>query len=250
MPRFVAILFVVAAMNVHAEGDAPTYAILSLLGDRITVVVHGQQTGTSFAAERRNVLKLTSPELDKAVLLSADKALRACAPGAKPTLLLTQSPDIYDSQAKVLDSDSSVEGLLPAVLPLVAPSQSRYLILVTKVRYDAQVVIRTGNVAFGKLEGLGFYMDTERPMYNTQTGEEYRGLIAPYVHFRASLVDVASQRVVKEQAIHVATLLPSAAGIGAWDSIPASQKIAALSELLNYEVDRAVRLLMAPAPRK
>jgi hypothetical protein len=242
--RFLASFALAVTLNAHAQGDEPAYAILSLVGDRLTLVAHTQQTGTSFGSERHSTVKVAGPALEKSVLFAADTAVRAGAPQAKTTLLLTQSPEIYESQMGLVDPDVTIEPMLPAVMPLVSPSKATHLILVTKVRYDAQVVIRTGNVAFGKLDGIGFYIDTDRPMRNVQTGEEYRGLIAPYAHFRASLIDLRSNRLVKQEIVHVAAILPATAGIGAWDDIPPQQKIAALTALVGQEVQRAVGHLL------
>ena len=222
------------------DTPANTFAILSLLGDRLTVVSHTSQTGTSFGSERHNVMKLTTPAFDHAALQAADAAVKAARPDAKTVLLLARDPAVYDAQADAIEVDQPVTSLLPRIDPLVAPAHAGYLILLTKIRYDAEVVIRTGNIAFGKLDGLGFYVDTNRPMANVKTGDTYRGLVAPYAYFRVSVVDLAANRVIAEQPVHVGVPLASHAGVGTWEEISPQEKMNALQALLREQVARSV----------
>jgi len=236
----VACLLSVAFSAWADDSPANTFAILSLLGDRLTVVSHVSQTGTSFGSERRNVVKLTTPAFDHIALQAAESAVKAAMPDAKTVLLLARDSAVYDAQSDAIEVDQPVTSLLAKIDPLVAPAHAGHLILLTKIRYEAEVVIRTGNIAFGKLEGLGFYVDTNRPMANVKTGDTYRGLVAPYAYFRASVVDLATNRVIAEQSVHTGIPLASHAGVGTWEEISPQEKMNALQSLLREQVSRSV----------
>jgi hypothetical protein len=187
--RLVAALLLICASSARADGNpADTFAILSLLGDRMTVVSHTEQTGTHFGSERHNIVKL-----------------------------------------------------------LVEGTHAARLVLLTKVRYDAEVIIRTGNIAFGKLDGLGFYVDTNRPMANVKTGDTYRWFVAPYAYFRVSIVDLGTGRAVSEQNVHASTTLASHAGVGTWEEITPQEKMNGLQALLSQNVTRSVVLALRAA---
>lgn len=235
-----ACLLAVASAAWADDPPANTFAILSLLGDRLTVVSHVSQTGTNFGSERRNVVKLTTPAFDHAVLQAAESAVKAAMPDAKTVLLVARDPAVYDAQSEAIEVDQPITALLPRIDSLVAPAHASRLILITKIRYDAEVVIRTGNIAFGKLDGLGFYVDTNRPMANVKTGDTYRGLVAPYAYFRVSLVDLAANRVIAEQSVHLGVALASHAGVGTWEEITPQEKMNALQSLLREQVSRSV----------
>ena len=247
MRLFAAVLLVVVTSARADDDPANTFAILSLLGDRMTIVSHVVQTGTNFGSERHNVVKLTTPAFDHAALEAAESAVKAVVPDAKTVLLLARDPAVYDSQSEMIEADQPVTALLPRIRPLLEGTHAERLVLLTKVRYDAEVIIRTGNIAFGKLDGLGFYVDTNRPMANVKTGDTYRGFVAPYAYFRVSILDPAANRIVSEQVVHASTTLASHAGVGTWEEITPQEKMNGLQALLSQHVTRSVVLALRAA---
>ena len=154
---------------------------------------------------------------------------------------------VYDSQAEAIEADQPVTALRPRIRALVEGTNAARLVLLTRARYDAEVIIRSGNIAFGKLEGLGFYVDANRPVVNLKTHENYAGLVAPYAYFRVSIVELGADRIVSEQVVHASTTLASHTGIGTWEEITPREKMNGLQALLSQHATRSVVLALRAA---
>jgi len=242
--RLLAALAALVVSAARAE-EAPTYAIVSLLGDRLTVVSHVQPTSTNIGTDHHSELKLATPAIDHAALAATEGALKKAIPEAKTVLLMANDPALYLAQEKVADPDDSAGLLGPQLKTLLSGAKATHLLLLTKIRKDSALVMRYLEGGSGKLEGLGFFVDSNRPMVNRQTGEPYRGFVAPFACFRISLIEVATGRTSSERAGCATGMLPAHSGVSTWEDVPAEQKLAGLRYVLQSEIVKTMPAILA-----
>jgi hypothetical protein len=246
----VACLALVAApTHAQPEGSAGArkYAVLSLIGDALSVVTYQPRTGSLGDAHRREAIPVPDAVLDKAALLAAETELRKISAKASVVLLAPTSKALYTEQdALFAGSRLAVPDALAAILD---GSGATHLVLLTKHRGDARMPTTIGNVGAGKLEGLGFYVDHHRTMRRSDTGEVGTGFLAPFAYIRFSLVDVATRAVLREE-IAMASWLYSAAysstNADPWDALTPAQKVGVIRRTVVSEVARAVPVLVKP----
>ena len=102
------------------------------------------------------------------------------------------------------------------------------------------------NIANGKFEGLGFYVDATKRVYDAQSGEHAQGVLAAYVYMRLSLVDLASG-AFRTQEVTISELYAPTHASGAthpWQALTAEQKVALLRAIVDRESRRIVPELL------
>jgi hypothetical protein len=231
-----------------AAGTAPAsepgtakIAILSLVGDRLTVVVRQDSTGSVIDQNRRTTLPLAGRQLDDFVLEVADNAIRAAFPGATPTLLRATGDALYAVQDQVLDAESSDEiaRLQSGLRETLAGRDVDRLLLVLKARGPAEWA-----QSKGKLEGLGFFVVP--PFHRDQRhngAPVHPGTVSAYAGLRVLLLDARSLAVLKEDwtLAHTLRRAPRDADTyDEWRRLTPEQKDAALRQLLRREIRRMV----------
>ncbi len=72
-------------------------------------------------------------------------------------------------------------------------------------------------------------------------------VLAPYVSIRVALIDLGDLKLRREQSLAVATRLPVAAEAAAnpWAATTAEQRVKALEALIDVELPKAVKGLVA-----
>src|SRR5690348_16728061 len=101
------LLFVALSLAaVHAEAQRK-YAVLSSVGDRITVVTRAMATGSNVDTNRREPMELSGPGLDNAVLLAAEDGIKAADASAQALLLAPRSS--LSEQAAAAARDGALE---------------------------------------------------------------------------------------------------------------------------------------------
>lgn len=245
--RTVAALFaVLLTFATHAQ--ARQYAILSLVGDELTVVQREMATGSRIDKNTAVKIPLGGASLDRAMLLAVDDAVRRIDPSAKPVLLAPRDPKLFEVVTRSLDSGGAAI-VYEAVRPIVAKTQATHLILVTKHRHRAMLRMRDGHVGAGWLEGLGFYLDHGSPTQGSSVNmtDAERGFISPFTYFNVAVIDLASGRIVSERyAIGSnATGVVSGTIGNAWDRLTPEEKDAQITALIREEASRVVPLVLA-----
>jgi hypothetical protein len=163
--------------------------------------------------------------------------------------LATSMPALFEHQERLFAGTRLA--LPPEILVAIKATQASRLVLLTKHRAPARLQAYHAFIGTGMLEGLGFYVDRQKPIRSFDTSELARGYIAPYVYVQVSLVDLATSEVVRNELV-MATATVSAAdgktGMDPWDAMPAERKVAWLRDTLAHEVSRVVPTLVANAP--
>ncbi|HEY2629806.1 MAG TPA: hypothetical protein VGI57_11810 [Usitatibacter sp.] len=226
-----------------------TYAVLSLVGDRIDIVQRAPVVGSAIDRNRKQSLPLSDSAIDRAILAGVDQALKKSEPDAKPVLLLARDPALYKAQDRMLDDSAAVTMLLGQIRPLLAESRATHLVLVTKYRHEATFRMGSGeSVGNGMIEGAGFYVDRTLMTKKYGTSERARGFLSPYVYCEVSLIDLATSAVVKNQTILGGFVRSAARGESgeAWDALTDTQKVDLLVRIARGEAFKATTQVIAP----
>jgi hypothetical protein len=243
-------LFVLAILLPLAStqaAEARKYAVISLIGDRLTVVTHVMTTGSRIDKNRRESFDLPDATLDNAALGAVADAIEAADPRARVLLLGTRDPAIFAAQSRMLEKDNDSRELLARITGVTASQQATHLVLVSKLRGDAMLRLADGGlVGSGKLEGVGFYVDREMPITSVDMGlGRTAGFLAPFAYFRVTLVDLASGSVLREESVLASTTRASDQAAQPWDAMSAEEKVRALQSLIRGELHRVVPRLLS-----
>ena len=241
-------LFLALALPLGAAAQQRQYAILSLVGDELTIVQREMATGSRIDQNTELKVPLGGASLDRAMLLAVDDAVRRADPSAKTVLLAPRDPKLFDAALRSLDG-GGIPAVFEAVRPVVAKANATHLILVTKHRHRAMLKMRDGHVGSGWLTGLGFYLDHGSNTKGSSVGmaDAERGFIAPYTYFNVALVDIASGRVLSQQYVVGSNANGVTSGtIGnAWKALSDEEKDSQITRLLKEEAARVVPQVLA-----
>ncbi len=239
------------ACDVNAAAAQPSYAVISLVGDKLDVVTFQPKIGSQLDSNTHQTLTLPQDELDIAALRAINRVLRATAPGAPVALLAASTPDSFADQDRIF-SGSHVT--LPAeVDAAVRREGATQLVLVTRHRGDARLRMADGYVGSGKIDGLGFYLDTEMQTEQRQTQVRSVGYIAPFVYVDVSLVDLASSTLLRQDTVMASRAIGASnkeSSVHPWDALSSAEKLAMLNKLLSDELQRVVPSLITGTPVK
>lgn len=245
MRQFLALaVLALASLGAFAQ-DGRRYAVLSLVGDKLTVVQREMATGSHIDQNRRTEVALPDASIDRAVTLAVDEALRRASPGSTPVLLASRRAALYDAGAL---GDEGVRQVVMTVKPMLAGTGATHLVLVTKYRHRALVRIRDGHVGSGFLEGVGFYVDHGSMSRGNDVNDAEAGFIAPYGYLMISLVELASGRVAARERVVAAKAAVSTRerNVGyAWTRLTDAEKVERLTEVLREETSRVVPQVLA-----
>ncbi len=248
-----ALVIATLAQAAHAQSTAPaaprTVAVISLVGDKIDVVTSDRQTGKLNDANEHRVLPFAAAGVDIAALAAAKDVLKRVDPSLDVALLAASRLETFDAQDAIFDG-SHVK-LPEEIAAAVQREHAAQLVLVTKFRTEARLAAGNGALGNGKIAGLGFYIDFAAEVQNTDTGGVARGFIAPFAYVQLSLIDVATNTVVRRENATSSYLLGTAgtdAARNPWDVLDAQQKVDALKEVLAAAVTETLpRLMGAPS---
>ena len=169
------------------------YVAISLVGDEIIYTGAPEtSTGTLRPRGKNQAVPMRGAPFDRTVLEVLAGAVPRARPGAALSFLVLSAPEAFANQDAWFDGDKIT---LPASLRTAVDKEgASWLLLVTKSRGEAGVADGTTKFGFGKLTGLGFYIDGYTEMTDPKLGT-VRGFIAPYVYVKLSVVDLSTSTV-------------------------------------------------------
>ena len=172
-----ACLLLASATSVSAAA-ASKYAVLSLIGDSMTVVTYAAAVGSRLDRNVREAVPLKNPVFDRAAARAVEQALQKVDPQNTATLLAASAPNLFADQRKLFEGSRLALG--DDLSTSLRASGNSYIVVLTKHR--AQARLGTGWTAgSGFLEGIGFYIDPDLSLEAHQTGTEAAsGFLAPY----------------------------------------------------------------------
>jgi len=231
------------ALAVQAADGTRSYAVLSLIGDRMEIITRHAATGSNMDRNARQDLPLQDDTFDVAAARAAGRIVRERDPDARVELFAPRDPKLYALQDQLADSDHQAESLAASLREVVAQSGATHIILISKYRTDARVKVDEGSVGSGKLSGIGFYVDADYEPADPSRRTGHIGFFAPYAYLRVTLLDAATRHPLRQEVTTEArpygTERSNRAAV-AWDALTAAQKVAALREVIEAAVQRAV----------
>lgn len=245
-----AALFAAAAASGAAAQPSPAplrYALLSAVGDQMTVVLARTQTGSRLDRNDHEVATLPDRALDRLVLKHVDGALKRSVPSADVAALTIANGRLLDVQREALARNRPADAMARAFAEVLPAGGADRLLLVIKHRGEASIPVVGGNIGLGRLEGAGFYVDRVTLLRSPATGLVGTGFLAPFAYVRLVLAD-ASGRVLAERIIEAAESFHMAdahTGRQPWDMMTPADKVAALDRLLQRQVESELPRLFA-----
>jgi hypothetical protein len=216
-------------------------AVVSLIGDRLTLVTWLASTGTHLPANAQEVLPVHDIFFDRGALQAAKAAIQAADPTASTALMAFSGEEAYAAQGAMLVDQRFVA---PAWLAAeLAGEKATHLLLLTRLRADAHFPIVNGHVGEGKVEGLGFYVDYRKRLFDPAIPANGIGFIAPFACFKLSLIEVSTSAVLAQKLVSTGFLLNAARdekGGDPWRAMTAQAKVAAIERLVKRQVAEAV----------
>ena len=245
-------MFIVAFATTHtraATPEIPTYALLSLIGDKLDIVIASQLTGSRTDQSRREApLAIEDPVFDNIAATSAGEAVRKVIPRAELAILNSRSPVLFEKQRVLFEEKSGSIAIPEAIRTALQNEKATHLILISKHRDFAQVQFSNATDGAGMLEGLGFYLDGATDAYSGDSGGAGRGYIAPFFYAKITLVDVQTSKVIKKQTITAWTTISSARALenlaSPWAALSSAEKVSAINRLIQREIARVVPQLL------
>jgi len=233
------------AVDSKATGAARVYGVLSLIGDRLDIVVAAQPTATSMDPNRRESLPIAETIFDDTVLAAIVSTVRRVAPNAELASLNTRSPALFEKHRTLFAEAGNTITIPEAIRDVLKAQGATHLFLITKRRDEASTLfddVISGSR--GKLEGLGFYLDGAVETRDAGSGRIGRGYLAPYAYLDIRLIDLASSTVVKRQKVvdswPVSVGTSAAGAAGMWGVLSAGNKVRLVNELIKRELNRVV----------
>ena len=236
-----------ASANAQTSPAAPTYAVLSLVGDELDAVTYQPQTGSLLNTNSHQAIPMRADILDNVALRAINKAVRAAGPVTDVALLAASEPAVFTNASHYFVGN---QVKLPADLEgAIVEAKANRLLLVTKHSGEARLKSKNGYIGNGKLEGLGFYVDTVHRMHDEDNNKRAPGFLAPFVYVDVTLVDTVSHTILRKTTITATETIAAAdnaTGAGAWEVLNGEQKVAELSRILTQSLADAVPKLLQP----
>ena len=247
-----ALFFAVCFGHAHAQTDAASpakkYAVISLIGESLTVTNFRFTTGSHLDTNATEAMPMPDARLDRAVLSAADGAIKKMEPSATVAMMevLTlrdpaQQKQLFDGERFVPPDD---------VVLALKTAGATHVLLITKHRAEASFQAEQVSLGSGSVQGLGFYVDHQKRVRLSDTLETGVGFLAPHAFFMVSLIDVGTSRVLKQQAVTRSRLLGvsrNSEDLGPWGILTTQQKVQMLLDFIKRDVPSATQKVMSPS---
>jgi hypothetical protein len=233
---------------------ADGYLILSLIGDRLTVVGAEQQIGSNLDRNSRQVVALNDQSLDDFSVRVADATIRKSRPSAATTMLRASDPALYSLRDTWLDADSINAQALISVVAKMAPSTSdARLLLIAPHRDELDLRTDRSHLFTGsKIAGLGFYIDQKTYSRSSTTMEHGRGFLGIFANFQLVLINLQTATIDAYRNIATGTIRASSRAQDKipWNALSAEQKLEVLQSLIKREIEGALPEMLSSVPSK
>jgi hypothetical protein len=227
---------------------AESYAVVSLVGDSVTIVGYRAATGSHFDQNTHEQVALGDGVFDRLATRVAANTIHRTVPDAAIQIIDVPDRVRFADPPDWTAPDGPLPSLLSSVRPLLKRPDTHYLVVVGKFRGDARLRVANGTLGSGKLTGLGFYLDPFRHLRNS-AGETGRGFVAPFAYVQVTLVDLRTGAVVRstsdEETVTRANAGPDAS-LDPWDALTSAQKVRILQNELGRAVQKTVPRVVAP----
>jgi hypothetical protein len=233
-----------AAVEDKTPRDPNKFAALSLLGDRVQLLnltpARGDTVQTGEWTAR------PTGGLDNAVLQALNTAIKAGDDKREVKLYTSSTRSLFGDPARLfVDGKLTLPGNLAAA---VRSGGAGKLLLVTRSVQEPGLIATLPARIHTSLEGPGFVLDQRPSGQIGFDGQAGLPVFAPYVSIRVALIDLGDLRLKREQSLAVGARLPVSreAAANPWAATTTEQRVQALEALIEAELPKAVKGLVAP----
>lgn len=221
------------------------FGVLSLIGDRLDIVIATPEGGNNMSPTQRESLPMAETVFDDTVLGAIVTAVRRVSPDAELASINTRSPVLFEKHRTLFEERGNTIAIPEAIRDALKTQNATHLFLVTKRRDEASALFDDAiTEARGKVEGLGFYLDPSIETRDGVTGRTGLGYIAPYAFFDIRLIDLASSSVIRRQKVvdswPVASTAAATSLRSLWEALSAASKVRLVNDLIKREILRMV----------
>jgi hypothetical protein len=233
-------LFVLVASTCFAATDGRAgsgrIAVLSLMGDSLTLVAHHPVTGSRVDQNDKETVAVPPATFDAAALMGVRDALSPQG-GAESARLVPAAGLKIDAEHLI---DAGRFTPTPELSAALTQSGADRLVLLTRRRAPSQLRLARESAGSGELEGIGFYVDGALRTRRSD-GEKGVGFLAAYAYYDVYLIDLASLQVLGHHAVEAsATRSAARAEDGQpWDAATAEQKVRILRTMIRRQTAKA-----------
>ncbi|MEO5732181.1 MAG: hypothetical protein ABIN96_00310 [Rubrivivax sp.] len=239
----------VAGAQTPPAAAAPSYAVVSEVGQQLQVVGFKEQTGTRLDSNLRSRINLTGGALDKVALLATQRALNRAAPGAPVFMVSPLDVELFSAIGNPVVGQMLQ---LPADLAAALKQQgSTRLPLINRREADTNFQALDNRLGSGRITGPGFYVERTTVIRNVDKGESAQGFLPTFAYLNLSPVDLRDGRVLATQPVTDSRLdiAPVSTDSGhPWDSVSNDYKMANLQLLVRVAVEQTVPVLLNVKP--
>ena len=249
--RLCTLCALILAAGWATASNGETFAVLSIVGDHLTVIGMGAQLGSHIDQNRRQTMEVTGTGFDDFAVRVADAAIAKARPESSVTALRGGDPALYKLGESWLESDTVEMKQLVSFLPdAIAQAPDARLLLVTPYRAELELKTAHDLRGVGKASGLGFYVDTIMPLKRSDTGERAFGYLGVFANFQLFLVNIKTGTIEAHERVVLGTTRSAARAEDktAWNALSQEQKIKTLESLMKEGIERALpRMLSSKA---
>lgn len=242
-------LSLVLAGASQAQAAPRSYAVMSLIGNSISLSQFKPETGSRLEDDGRSIFPIQDTVFDNAAVQSANSIIKKLEPGAQTHMMLTQDQGLYKAQNDMFESVGANKDNREFLKSLLKARGVTHLVLITKYRAEAEFKLVDSYTGHGRVEGLGFYIDDTLETRDTGTLNTANGIIAPFAYVKLRLIDATTLDVIREKYVResqvVANASATANGRYTWDILTGKQKIDYIEHLLTKAMDDTVPQLLA-----
>jgi hypothetical protein len=226
-----------------------TYGVLSLVGDRLTVVGEAQTVSSNLDRNQLQVITLKDTALDDGAALAAKAVIERTRPEASVTAFRARERSVYVLRDAWLDTDAiQVQELLTAIGDQFPAAPDARLLLIAPYRGDLQLRTDRNYLGTGKAAGLGFYVDFTTRMRDDSL-QVAKGFLGVFTNFQLVLINMATRTIEAQQRITVGTTVAAArAKDGSpWNALSPTEKMTVLASMMKKEIERALPAMLGSA---
>lgn len=278
LKRLLAVAVIVlplAAPAQQAAGPAPTIALISTLGDQLSIVKQRGRRASSVDDFSRRTLQVDPQLLNMAVLRGLDSALAAEEPTSRRIMLRWSTNPGLAEQLKNASFEARDALVLDALRERLAqmPQRAdwdRIEAILPRYTWESREGMPT------RLGGVGIYVkptgnqwdlldedgidrkqdlaDPDRTTTNPRTGEQQRdkSYVAPFISFERVTLDARTLAVIarKPQFTHTKYSDPNSKSVDVTEQVPPAEIVTQLNTLVEQAVYRSVRGAVEVGPAK
>jgi hypothetical protein len=230
------------------EVDAQQYVVLSLIGDHITLVGEGRQTGSRLDQNRYQVIKQAEPQFDDFAVSIADAVLAKTQPTASVVTVRVNDQKLYALRDSWLDAEAvGVRELLGLIGNAIPPAPDSHLLLITSSLEQPDMKTAHDYRGTGKVAGLGFYLDTITRLRRSDTMESSRGYLGIFAHFQLVLVNLQTNAIEGHERIALGTTRSAARAEDRtpWNALTPEQKSQVLQSLIKKGIEGSLPRMLS-----